>query len=283
MVAKLFLILCLLFSIESFAATESVEMIPITPSISLETTIFKPDGNGPFPLVVMNHGKDAIPARDHTRIRYVRMVDEFLKRGYAVVLPMREGFSKSGGEAGFDEECNQTVTGLMGAKDIKLSLDYFTKLSWVDKEHILVMGQSFGGLITMAFGEIYYPGVRGTVNFAGGLKYTSGCNDWDERLIDAARIYGSFNPVPTLWFYGKTDTYFGPALARRMYEAYRSHGAPIVFISDPKCKYSADSHGMIGWSDGVQCYWPDMELFLKSINMPSTDLHTHEDFPDPNK
>ncbi len=28
--------------------------------IELETTIFKPDGDGPFPLVVINHGKDEI-------------------------------------------------------------------------------------------------------------------------------------------------------------------------------------------------------------------------------
>ncbi len=39
---------------------EKVVMLPVVEgpdSVQLETTIYKPPGDGPFPLVVMNHGK----------------------------------------------------------------------------------------------------------------------------------------------------------------------------------------------------------------------------------
>ena len=40
---------------------EQVIMLPVTEhgdEFQFETTIFKPPGNGPFPLLLMNHGKE---------------------------------------------------------------------------------------------------------------------------------------------------------------------------------------------------------------------------------
>lgn len=66
-------------------------------SLELETTIFKPPGDGPFPLVVINHGKALGKPAFQSRARYLAQSAEFVKRGYVVALPMRQGFSKSGG------------------------------------------------------------------------------------------------------------------------------------------------------------------------------------------
>ena len=66
-------------------------------SVTLETTIFKPEGSGPFPLLIMNHGKEFGQPEQQSRARYLALSAEFVRRGYAVVIPMRQGFSKSGG------------------------------------------------------------------------------------------------------------------------------------------------------------------------------------------
>ena len=63
----------------------------------LETTVFRPDGAGPFPVAVINHGKANGDPRFQRRYRPLVAVRFFLARGYAVVVPMRQGFSKSSG------------------------------------------------------------------------------------------------------------------------------------------------------------------------------------------
>ena len=72
---------------------EEVIMIPYDWAWELEVTVLKPDGAGPFPLVVINHGKDGVPAREQHRYRPMRAAQEFLKHGFLVVMPMRAGFS----------------------------------------------------------------------------------------------------------------------------------------------------------------------------------------------
>ena len=75
----------------------------------LQTTVFRPPGAGPFPLLLMNHGKQPGPARLQPRERFIYMATEFVRRGYAVMLPMRAGYAGSTGsyrEHGCDMAAN---------------------------------------------------------------------------------------------------------------------------------------------------------------------------------
>ena len=54
-------------------------------SFELETTIYKPDGEGPFPLVVINHGKAFGDPRFQGRARHSNAARFFLQRGYVVL------------------------------------------------------------------------------------------------------------------------------------------------------------------------------------------------------
>ena len=66
-------------------------------SVMLEATLFKPNGPGPFPLVVFNHGKNTGDLHLQPRSRPVAFAREFVRRGYAVIAPNRQGFAGSGG------------------------------------------------------------------------------------------------------------------------------------------------------------------------------------------
>lgn len=251
---------------------EEVVMMPAgsgASSVQLETTIFKPPGEGPFPLVIMNHGKALGSPRNQTRDRFLVVSKEFVKRGYAVVIPMRKGFSKSTGEYA-DRGCDMTGHGLAQAEDLQGALEYLTMQSWVDKDRILVAGQSYGGLTAMAFGTHAFPGVRGLINFAGGLKVHGGGCQWKSSLVNAFAEYGSKTTLPSLWFYGENDHHFDHELASRLYEAYTKAGGHANLVAYGPFK--KDAHGMVGSHDGVKVWWPETEKFLKEIGMPTEQV-----------
>lgn len=264
------------------ALNEKVIRIPVMSGgerIELETTVFKPPGDGPFPLVVMNHGKALGDPRDQGRDRFIAFSREFVERGYAVAIPMRKGFSKSTGEY-VDPGCDMTAHGQLQADDLQGALEYLRSQNWVDKDRIVVAGQSYGGLATLAFGTRHFPGVRGLINFAGGLRIYGGDCRWRASLIDAFANFGAKTDLPSIWFYGENDHHFGPKLAARMYDAYVQAGGHARLIAYGPFK--KDAHGMSGSRDGVKVWWPETEKFLKEIGMPTEPvLALGEDFPMP--
>ncbi len=248
---------------------EEVIMLPVISNgskLPLETTIFRPPGEGPFPLLVMNHGKDrGNPARQ-TRDRFLALSREFVRRGYAVAVPMRKGFAASGGSY-TDLGCNMTDNGQQQADDVESALKALVQQAWVDRERILVAGQSYGGLATMAFGTRHFPGVRGLLNFAGGLRIDGSSCDWKSSLVSAFAGFGARTLLPSLWFYGENDSYFDPALAARLQQAYQSAGGSAQLVTFGRFK--KDAHGMVGSHDGVTIWLPETERFLKRIGMPA--------------
>lgn len=234
-------------------------------STSLETTLFKPDGDGPFPVVVINHGKAEGNPRFQKRARYLVAGRELVRRGYVVVMPMRGGFSNSTGNY-IGSGCNFESNGREQAEDVRAVLDHVTKLPFVDPQRIVVMGQSHGGLTTTAFGIQPYPGVLGLINFAGGLRYTS-CVGWEANLVRAFEAYGAKNRYPMLWFYGDNDSYFSRPLVDRIYAAYTASGGQAKLVAFGNFK--GDAHTLFADQDGLKIWWPEVRAFLRELNLPT--------------
>lgn len=229
----------------------------------LETTLFRPSGPGPFPLVVINHGKAPGSPALQERARFLAASREFVRRGYAVALPMRSGFSKSSGSY-VSGGCNLTSNGEMQAGWIEGAIGWLREQPFVDPERIVVLGQSHGGLATLALGTRPPAGVRGLVNFAGGLKWDA-CN-WQGDLLSAARSYGARSTIPTLWFYGDNDSHFPPALWREMLERYTAGGGQAQLVAFGR--WGSDAHKLFPSAAGVSVWLPEVERFLASLGMP---------------
>ena len=248
---------------------EQILMVPFGAyGIMLETTLFKPPGGGPFPLVVINHGKSAGNTVFQPRARYTVAAREFVRRGYAVAIPMRRGFSKSGG-AYIGGGCNTASNGEGQAEDVRSALNYFVKQPYVDPTRILVVGQSHGGLTTMAFGAEPYPGVKALVNFAGGIRQDD-CSGWQGALARAFGSYGEKARLPSLWFYGANDSYWAPSVYRDMHAAYVKGGGIAQLIEFGMFK--GDAHGMFASSDGLPIWLPELEKFLPTVGLPFTPV-----------
>jgi dienelactone hydrolase len=155
----------------------------------IQTTIFKPSGLGPFPLVIINHGKNLGNPHQQERFRPMAMVQYFIERDYVVVVPMRHGFAQSDGESNFSGNSVE-LYGLNGIGDLKATIDYAHTLPYVNKNITVMVGQSTGGWVTLAYGTSNPdPSVKGLVNFSGVVKEPC-CFGLYNELIDVSGNFG---------------------------------------------------------------------------------------------
>ena len=237
-------------------------------STELETTIYKPEGVGPFPVVVINHGKSSGDPRFQSRYRPAGAVRYFMQRGYVVIVPMRQGFSKSSGSY-IGSGCNVEGNGRSQADDVKSALDYTLEQPYADKNRILIVGQSHGGWTTLAFGALNYPGVKGLVTFAGGLRQES-CAGWEGGLVRAAGSYAGDTKTPSLWFYGDNDSYFSKSTWQDMAARYTAVGGKARVVAFGS--FGSDSHSLFGSSSGQPIWQPEVTRFLTELGLPSEPL-----------
>ena len=251
-----------------YRINEHIVLVPAGSSqqARLETTVFQPNGPGPFPLIIINHGKDPGRPNLQQRDRFYYMAHAFVERGYAVMVPMRQGFANSTGRYR-DHGCDMTANGYTQAEDIMATLAYARGQKWVDADRIVVAGQSYGGLATMALGTEALQGVRGLINFAGGLRDDSNGCGWRSALVSAFAEYGAQNKIPSLWMYGQNDSLFGPELVARMHDAFAQAGGHAELVE--YAPFKRDSHGMLASRDGQKVWLESTMKFLGSVGMPT--------------
>jgi dienelactone hydrolase len=90
---------------------------------------------------VINHGKAAGDPRWQARARYIVAARALVERGFLVVLPMRQGFSKSTGTY-MGVGCNVESNGRTQAEDVAAVLDHVATLPEADTARTIVLGQS---------------------------------------------------------------------------------------------------------------------------------------------
>lgn len=238
-------------------------------TLELETTLYRPPGEGPHPLVIINHGKAPGDSRFQPRSRYPLAAREFVQRGYAVAIPMRQGFSKSTG-AYVGGGCNVGSNGQAQADDVKQTLAYFAARPDIDTKRVVVLGQSHGGLTTLALGTLGLPNVVGLVNFAGGLR-SENCPAWEQTLARDVGGYAKNTQVPSLWFYGDNDSYFQPRVWQDMHAQYTAAGGKAKLVAFGS--FSADAHAMFGSRAGLTIWMPEVDKFFRELGLPFDKKH----------
>ena len=239
--------------------------------VLLETVVYRPVGNGPFPLVTINHGKPrrgTLPERS-MHPDYIAAAKWFVDRGFVVAVPMRRGYGASQGSlgdfAGNCEDRDYFESARLTAIDIEGVIAYMQRQSFVDPRNVVVLGHSWGGLGALGVAFDGTPGVTGIINFAaGGSSVAPGqiCGGEDRLIADFRRL-GSGGHIPEIWLYAENDHYFAPPLAHAMYEAYRAVArAPITFVDLPA--FNEDGHFTIMRGD-TAIWGPAVAKFLSFL------------------
>src|SRR4030042_3305990 len=157
---------------------EQVIRIPMTLNrasgshgLSLEATLYLPDGAGPFPLVVLSHGTPRDPGRrvSQGRIRYAPQSWEFVNLGFAVVIPMRRGYGNSEGEyAEAEARCDQALfyeAGLEAARDPLGTVRLTAARPVIGPARGILARHSSGGFASLALGSQGVPGPAAVIYF----------------------------------------------------------------------------------------------------------------------
>ncbi len=243
---------------------------------TLEALVVRPDGPGPFPLVLISHGTNRLAETFPSQRPeiYTNPALVFAQRGYAAVVVMRTGYGRSTGPfvegiGPCDEARSYVEPGKAAAAQILAALSVLQKERWVDPVHVLLVGHSTGGIADLAASATNPSGVLGVISFAGGngsARPDFVCQP--DHLIEALQIFGQTARIPSLWIYSENDHFFGPDLARKMVEAYAANGASTsLFVAPP---WGSEGHSLIWAPDGTE-WWPQVEAFLTSLHLP-TDI-----------
>ena len=240
----------------------------------------RPVGDGPFPMVIMNHGVSLDPT-DRSFFPLVEFRDAamwFARRGNLVVAPVGSGYGAVAhdlpelgiygsffSKIGKCTNPNFRDAGLAVALVDLWIIEYMTKEKMAAPRDVIVVGQSAGGWASIALSSQNPPAVRAIITFAAGRggrvdgKPNNNCAP--DKLVEATGEFGRSARVPMLWIYAENDTFFGPALSKRMHDAYTNAGGKAEYHLLPP--FGSDGHFLIDSAESIPMWAPLVSRFLE--------------------
>ncbi|WP_426423867.1 alpha/beta hydrolase family protein [Bradyrhizobium genosp. A] len=251
----------------------------------LEAFLVRPAGTRRYPLALLSHGSprsfdDRATMSAH---KYYGIALEYARRGFAALIVMRRGYGGSpGGRADSVGGCANAAylpAAAIAVADLRAAIDAMARRADVTTTGMIAAGHSAGGLATVALTAEPPPGLVAAISFAGGR----GSRDDDEvcnedGLVQAFASFGKTSRVPMLWVYATNDSYFGPDLARRLYDGFRGNGGHAKFIAAPP--YGDDGHYL--YSVVARPQWtPYVDAFLRERGLAHDMLSPPDPLPPP--
>jgi dienelactone hydrolase len=187
--AQLFFFLLLLTMLGAGASAQPKPEEVTFPSgkLQLHGFLWKPEGKGPFPAVLWNHGSEKLPGWRPELGRF------YVEHNYVLFIPHRRGQGRSPGDYIQDlvaqapaQDRARRMVQLQEAEvdDVVAALNYLKSQTFVDPGRIAISGCSFGGIQTLLTGERDL-GVRALVPFAPGAMSWERSPPLQERLKES--------------------------------------------------------------------------------------------------
>jgi dienelactone hydrolase len=201
--------------------------------------LFRPPGEGPFRLAVIAHAstQNAIRRAQMTQPDYAPLAAALVKQGFAVIVPERPGHGENGGpyleDQGGCADADYQKSGRATADSIAAAFNFMRGQPFVQKNGAIVVGHSAGGWGALALAARDVPGLARIVVFAPGRggRADNRANHVcaESRLVAAAGAFGTNARVPVVWLVAENDSYFSPALSKRMADVFRASGGRVDF------------------------------------------------------
>lgn len=235
--------------------------------LMLSGFLYKPDGKGPFPTILFNHGSEPSPQNYVSRIATV-----FTDRGYAFFVPFRrgQGLSKHQGKyivaaldsadkaGGFNARMSHMMTlhETEQLQDQLAALQFLKSLPQVDTNRIAVVGVSFGGQQAMLIAT-QRVGIKCAVNFAGASM------SWD-KAPQVAEWFKSLAPkMNTPIYFIQAENDFSIKPSTEMSATLKALNKPCEMKIYPPVGITAmDGHTMVS---KVHLWAPDVIPWIEEM------------------
>ena len=227
--------------------------------LQLKGFLWKPNGPGPFPVVLFNHGSGGADA-DHTAGFPITEAAEklaplFLKHGYAFLYLFRRGQGLSADQGPFMQDILREEEAAKGKEarqhlqfmlattdhldDVMAALSFLKTAPAIDAKRIAIVGHSFGGQLTLLAAERDNT-VRAAVTFA----VAAGSWERSLELRERLRVAAEKTTAPIMLIQAANDYSTAPSqeLAE---ELRRLHKSYVLKIHPPVGRTADDGHNLL--------------------------------------
>jgi dienelactone hydrolase len=198
---------------------------------TLHAQLFKPEGSGPFPVVLALHGCGGLGGHSEpVQARYRDWAEELLKEGKAVLFPDSYGSRELGPQCRVRER--RVTARRERVADILAARQWLMQQSWVARDRISLMGWANGAsaLLWAVRPQLLLrhaePDFRSAVAFYPYCRLSSGLG-WSAR-------------VPTLLLIGAKDDVSSPPACRQMVEGAHGRSALTRIVVYPSAYHDFD-------------------------------------------
>jgi dienelactone hydrolase len=233
--------------------------------------LFRPPGDGPFPLALIAHAttQNVLRRAQMPQPEYRALAAWLVARGFAVLVPERPGHGATGGkyleDQGGCDDADYAKSGRATADEIAAAAGFVRKQPFVRPDGMVVIGHSAGAWGALALASEDPRDIAAIVAFAPGRGGRA--NDFPNQvcaphtLISAAGEFGKAARVKVTWLVAANDSYFSPALSKQLADAFRNAGGQIDFRALPA--YGSEGHWLPETEGGVKLAGPDLDRALK--------------------
>jgi dienelactone hydrolase len=246
---------------------------------TIATKILRPEGAGPFGGVVLNHGVpvSAAARRLESPGLLLNTASIFARRGYAVVMPLRRGFGATGGrfaeDAGSCLDPDYRGGEAAAADDIMAAYDFARRLPYIDGSHMILAGQSAGGMAS-----IYAAATRAPEGLVAVLAFAAGRGGDPVRhpgeacapsqLAELFAELGEQVKVPVLFHYAANDLFFNARTSQLWFDHFRRGSASAEYVLQPP--FGENGHYVFTDAEGARHWIPAVGRFLHKHGLPFT-------------
>src|SRR5436190_17932103 len=208
---------------------------------TLHAQLYKPEGDGPFPVVIALHGCGGLAGHSEpVQARYRDWAEQLLKGGNAVLLPDSYGSRELG------PQCRVKERRIMARRervaDIMASREWLVQQPWAARDRITLLGWANGAsallwAVRPQLSRNIEPDFRSAIAFYPECRISSGLG-WSAR-------------VPTLLLIGAKDDVSSPPACRQMIDGARGRSALTRIVVYPGAYHDFDRANFPGTSDGT--------------------------------
>ena len=240
------------------------------PGTPARAVLFRPPGDGPFPLAVIAHAttQNVLRRAQMPQPEYRALAAWLVGRGFAVLVPERLGHGATGGkyleDQGACDEADYAKAGRATADEIAAATGLVRKQSFIRPDGMVVVGHSAGAWGALALAGEDPKDVAAIIAFAPGRG--GHANDFPNQvcaphtLMSAASAFGKAARVMVTWLVAANDSYFSPALSRQLADAFRNAGGQVDFRTLPA--YGSEGHWLPETEGGVKLAGPELDRAL---------------------